>query len=224
MALVYVLEDDQNISEIEKYALTASAYQVEVFASAADFYRAIEQERPDLIILDIMLPDADGYEIIRKLRADALTAEVPVLMVTAKTAEIDKVRGLDLGADDYLTKPFGIMELISRVKALLRRAAPRETTTLLKAGRIAMDDERHKVMAAGTPVELTFKEYGLLKLLLGNAGKAVSREEILNEVWGTDFEGESRTLDMHIRTLRKKLGEEGERIRTLRNVGYVIEP
>ncbi len=224
MALIYILEDDQNISEIEMYALTASSFTVQTYSNARDFYGAVEKELPDLVLLDIMLPDADGYEIIQKLRAEKRTANVPVLMVTAKTAEIDKVRGLDLGADDYLTKPFGVMELISRVKALLRRTAPRKGAELLQAGRIAMDDERHKVMVAGTAVELTFKEYSLLRLLLRNVGKAVSREEILNEVWGTDFEGESRTLDMHIRTLRRKLGEEGERIRTLRNVGYIVDP
>ena len=223
MAVIYVLEDDQNISEIETYALTASGFEVRSFTQAAQFDEALARETPDLILLDIMLPDADGYDIIQKLRTNAATSSTPVLMVTAKTAEIDKVRGLDLGADDYLTKPFGIMELISRVKALLRRAAPREEETLLRAGRIAMDDARHRVMACGSEVDLTFKEYSLLKLLLENAGKAVERETILNEVWGTNFEGESRTLDMHIRTLRKKLGEEGERIKTLRNVGYLLE-
>jgi two-component system alkaline phosphatase synthesis response regulator PhoP len=222
VALIYILEDDANIQEIETYALMSSSFSVQAFAKAAEFRPALEKEKPDLIVLDLMLPDADGYDIVRELRADPAARKIPVLMVTARGSELDKVKGLDLGADDYLTKPFGIMELISRVKAILRRTAPSSETGILQAGAILLDDEKHEVRADGKHVELTFKEYSLLKLLMENAGKAKTREEILNKVWDTDFAGESRTLDMHIRSLRKKLGAAGAQIRTLRNVGYIL--
>ena len=182
----------------------------------------MEEKTPDLVILDLMLPDMDGYEIVKKMRANSNTRKVPVIMVTARTTEIDKVKGLDIGADDYLTKPFGIMELISRVKALLRRTSREQNSRVLEIGTVRMDDEKHKVTAAGADCELTFKEYELLKLLMTNAGIVTSREEILEKVWGTNFEGESRTLDMHIKTLRQKLGETGSLIKTVRNVGYIF--
>ena len=165
---------------------------------------------------------ADGLDIVRELRQDKRGRELPIILVTARTTEIDKVKGLDIGADDYLTKPFGIMELISRVKALLRRTSREQGIRVLEIGSVCMDDEKHRVTAAGAECELTFKEYELLKLLMTNAGIVTSREEILEKVWGTNFEGESRTLDMHIKTLRQKLGETGSLIKTVRNVGYIF--
>jgi len=223
MALIYVVEDDKNIQEIETFALTNVGYQVEGFECAADFYAGLEACIPDLILLDIMLPDEDGLTIVRKLRQQKDTKHVPIIMVTAKSTEIDKVKGLDMGADDYMTKPFGVMELISRVKAMLRRSAgPEDKEKILKLGNVVLDREKHAVYVREEPVELTFKEYELLKLLMVNAGIVTTRQVILDRVWGIDFEGESRTLDMHIKTLRQKLREEGSLIKTVRNVGYVM--
>ena len=223
MALIYVVEDDRNIQEIETFALANVGYQVEGFDCAATFYKALEKTVPDLILLDIMLPDEDGLTILKNLRLRQGTSTVPIIMVTAKTTEIDKVKGLDMGADDYMTKPFGVMELISRVKAMLRRAAkPEDKEKVLKLGNVLLDRERHAVFVKDEPVELTFKEYELLKLLMVNAGIVTTRQVILDRVWGIDFEGESRTLDMHIKTLRQKLKEEGSQIKTVRNVGYVM--
>lgn len=221
MALIYAVEDDKNILEIEMFALKNSGYQVDGFECAGDFYKKLEERLPDLILLDVMLPDEDGLEIVKKLRKRPDTKKLPVIMVTAKSTEIDKVKGLDMGADDYLTKPFGVMELIARVKAMLRRTMEEEK--FFSLGDIFLDDEKHTVYVKDVPCALTFKEYELLKLLLHNAGIVVTREIILERVWGIDFEGESRTLDMHIRTLRQKLGEAGAMIRTVRNVGYMIE-
>ena len=221
MALIYAVEDDKNILEIEMFALKNSGYQVDGFECAGDFYKKLEERLPDLILLDVMLPDEDGLEIVKKLRKRPDTKKIPVIMVPAKSTEIDKVKGVDMGADDYLTKPFGVMELIARVKAMLRRTMEEEK--FLSLGDIFLDDEKHTVYVKDVPCALTFKEYELLKLLLHNAGIVVTREIILERVWGIDFEGESRTLDMHIRTLRQKLGEAGAMIRTVRNVGYMIE-
>lgn len=224
MALIYVVEDDKNIQEIETFALSGSGYQTEGFDDAAQFFTALEKILPDLIILDVMLPDKDGISVVKKLREREDTARIPVLMVTAKTTEIDKVKGLDSGADDYMTKPFGVMELISRVKALLRRsnASEKAKERVLTLGGITLDSERHLVTVNGSVCELTYKEYQLLKLLMSNAGMVTTRQVILDRVWGTDFEGESRTLDMHIKTLRQKLKEEGSMIKTVRNVGYIM--
>ena len=223
MALIYVVEDDKNIQEIETFALANVGYEVKGFDSATDFYAALNETAPDLILLDIMLPDEDGLSIVKKLRTRQDTVLVPVIMVTAKTSEIDKVKGLDLGADDYITKPFGVMELISRVKAMLRRSQKtQEKDKVLKLGNIVLDREKHSVMVGREPGELTYKEYELLKLLMTNAGIVTTRELILDRVWGIDFEGESRTLDMHIKTLRQKLKEEGSLIKTVRNVGYIM--
>lgn len=221
MALIYAVEDDKNILEIEMFALKNSGYQVEGFESAREFYKKLEQRLPELVLLDVMLPDQDGLEIVKELRARPETRKLPVIMVTAKSSEIDKVKGLDIGADDYLTKPFGVMELIARVKAILRRTV--EEDKFLSVGDVFLDDEKRMVYVYGEPCTLTFKEFELLKLLLHHSGVVVSREIILDRVWGIDFEGESRTLDMHIRTLRQKLGEAGTMIRTVRNVGYMIE-
>lgn len=223
MALIYIVEDDRNISEIESFALKNSGFHVEEFSNAKDFFERLDEKLPNLILLDVMLPDEDGLSIIAKLRKRSDTRKLPVIMVTAKTMEIDKVKGLDMGADDYLAKPFGVMELISRVKALLRRSDGMIEEKVLSIGDISLDMERHTVTVAGEKCELTYKEYELLKLLLVNAGIVTSREIILDRVWGTDFEGESRTLDMHIKTLRQKLKESGGRIKTVRNVGYILD-
>lgn len=223
MAIIYIVEDDRNIREIETIALKNSGYTVEAFEMAKPFYRRLDERTPDLILLDVMLPDEDGLDILKKLRNRGDTKKLPILMVTAKSTEIDKVRGLDMGADDYLTKPFGVMELVSRIKALLRRTKAEIEEKFLHLGDIFMDGERRTVFVKDVPVELTYKEYELLKYLIANQGVVLTREQIMGQVWGTYFEGETRTVDMHIKTLRQKLTEEGARIRTVRNVGYVIE-
>ena len=222
MALIYIVEDDKNILEIETYALKSVDYDVVGFVAAKPFYEAMREKKPDLVILDVMLPDDDGLTIVERLRANQAYRKLPIIMVTAKTTELDKVKGLDSGADDYLTKPFGVMELISRVKALLRRSVSAEEETY-QVGGVTMNTVKHRVYTGDTPVELTYKEYELLKVLMANVGIAVSRDILMEKVWGTNFEGESRTLDMHIKTLRQKLGEEGAHIRTVRNVGYRME-
>lgn len=222
MALIYIVEDDRSILEIEEFALKNSGYHVEGFKEAKSFYTALKNQLPDLVLLDIMLPDEDGLTIMGKIRANEETSKLPVIMLTAKTTEIDKVKGLDMGADDYMTKPFGVMELISRVKALLRRTLPQEAEVSFSFGRIEMDERKHQVLVCGNPCELTYKEYELLKIFLSNTGIVVTRERILDKIWGTDFIGESRTIDMHVKNLRKKLGEEGGLIKTVRNVGYVM--
>jgi len=221
--LIYVVEDDRNICEIESYALKNNGYKVEIFPNAESFYEKIEQHKPDLILLDVMLPDEDGFHILQKLRSNRETRDIPVLMVTAKSTEIDKVRGLDMGADDYLTKPFGVMELISRVKALLRRSHRSVQQNELVLDGIYMNLDNHVVNVNGEVLELTYKEYELCRMLMQNIGNAISREKFMTRIWGADYEGESRTLDMHIKTLRKKLGDQGSHIKTVRNVGYRME-
>lgn len=223
MSTIYIVEDDRNISEIESFSLKNSGYDVAVYENARSFYEALQIKVPDLILLDVMLPDEGGLTIVEKLRADSLTKKTPIILVTAKTTEMDKVKGLDIGADDYLTKPFGVMELISRVKALLRRSGEDKGDRTLAIGRILLDGERHAVYVDNKLCELTYKEYELLKMLMLHAGIVTSRDEILNHVWGMDFQGESRTLDMHIKTLRQKLGEAGAMIKTVRNVGYILD-
>ncbi len=223
MALIYVVEDDINIQEIETFALGNAGYQVRGFVTAQEFLAAMDSVLPDLVLLDVMLPDEDGLSVLKKLRTNRETKTVPVIMVTAKTTELDKVKGLDTGADDYVTKPFGVMELISRVKAMLRRSAGEGSQEkILRLDEIVLDREKHTVHVAGERCELTYKEYELLKLLMSNAGAVTTREIILDRVWGVDFEGESRTLDMHIKTLRQKLGSQGSLIKTVRNVGYIM--
>jgi len=222
MALIYIVEDDSSIREIETIALKNSNYMVYAFETAKNFYKKMEDIVPDLILLDIMLPDEDGYEILKKIRSNPMTKRIPVIMVTAKTTEIDMLRGLDEGADDYIKKPFSVMELITRVKVLLRRTESAEAP-LLQVGSITLDHERHMVFVGEEQIELTYKEYELLRYLMTNPGIVLSRESIMRQVWGTEFEGESRTVDVHIKSLRRKLGEEGSRIRTVRNVGYSIE-
>lgn len=223
METIYIVEDDINIREIESYALKNSGYEVEEFENGIEFFERLENHIPGLVILDIMLPDEDGMSILGKIRADRRTAKIPVIMVTAKTTEMDKVKGLDNGADDYVTKPFGVMELISRVKALLRRTRDVEVETLIKYGNILIDDDKHAITVGGNPCELTYKEYELLKYLIKNKGIVVSRDKLLSKVWGFEYEGETRTVDAHVKTLRQKLGEAGSCIKTVRNVGYMVE-
>ena len=223
MSVIYIVEDDKNISEIESYALKNSGYQVDSFENAKTFWSRCQERKPDLVLLDVMLPDSDGIEVLKKIRRNPDLKRVPAIMVTAKSSEIDKVKGLDNGADDYITKPFGIMELISRVKALLRRMNQDEEEKQLEFQNIVLDCEKRQVMLDGQLCELTYKEFELLKLFLQNAGIVMTRENIMEKVWGIDFEGESRTLDMHIKTLRQKLGDAGKHIKTVRNVGYRIE-
>ena len=222
MALIYIVEDDESIREIESIALKNSNYIVSAFENAKEFYKKLDELVPDLILLDVMLPDESGYDIVRKLRKRPATQDIPIIMVTAKTTEMDMIKGFDGGADDYIKKPFSIMELITRVKALLRRTA-KEEPKLLKLDDLVIDHERHVVTVNNEPVDLTYKEYELLRLLMGSQGIVMTREVIMRSVWDTDFEGETRTVDMHIKTLRHKLGDYGSRIKTVRNVGYVID-
>lgn len=221
MSLIYIVEDDPGIREIESIALKNSNYRVQEFAFATDFFDAMEKVLPNLVLLDVMLPDESGYEIVRRLRENTVTSNIPVIMVTAKTSEMDMVKGLDNGADDYIRKPFSVMELLSRVRALLRRTKE-DAHPMLTVGDISMDNERHIVMSCGETTELTFKEYELLRYMMLNEDIVLSRDLIMLNVWGTDYEGESRTVDIHIKTLRQKLGEGGKQIGTVRNVGYVI--
>ncbi len=223
MPLIYIVEDDINIREIQRYALKNSGFETREFDCKRDLFQSLEQEIPSLILLDIMLPGEDGLDILAALRKNQNTKTIPVIMVTAKTTEMDKVKGLDLGADDYMTKPFGIMELISRVKALLRRTRAAEEELLLTNGRIVLDVKKHRVLADQNICELTYKEFELLKMLLVNRGIVLSRDQIMDQVWGFEYEGESRTVDMHIKTLRQKLGDAGSGIKTVRNVGYSIK-
>ena len=220
--MIYIVEDDQNIQEIELFALKNSGYQAVGFATAKEFYKALEIRLPELILLDIMLPDEDGMSILRKLRTRMDTRKIPVILVTAKATEIDKVKGLDGGADDYISKPFGVMEMIARVKALLRRSGGSEEQ-ILGCGCVELYGDRRQVMVGGKPVELTYKEFELLKLLMKNRGIVISRDVIMERVWDSSFEGESRTIDVHVRTLRQKLGEGGAMIKTVRNVGYMVD-
>ena len=223
MPLVYIVEDDRNIREIQHYALKNSGFDVQGFECGKELYQALEKKIPNLILLDIMLPEEDGLEILARLRNQSATARIPIIMVTAKSTELDKVKGLDSGADDYMTKPFGIMELISRVKALLRRIQSLEEASLFTSGCIEVDTEKRTVTVDKEPCELTFKEFELLRMLLFNQGIVLSREKIMEQIWGFDYEGESRTVDMHIKTLRQKLGKGGSAIKTVRNVGYVLK-
>lgn len=223
MATIYIVEDDVNIREIERYALKNSGYEVEEFECGADFFKRLEHKVPALVLLDIMLPNEDGLDILTRIRNSKNASKVPIIMVTAKTSELDKVKGLDLGADDYISKPFGVMELISRVKALLRRTSDMKEESRISYKDIVIDNDKHAVFVDEKTCELTFKEYELLKYLIINKGIVLSRDKIMNQVWGFDYEGESRTVDMHIKTLRQKLGEAGSCIKTVRNVGYMVE-
>ena len=222
--LIYILEDDEQILEMMTYALQSSDYEVAGFQSAFALYQQLSQRLPSLILLDLMLPDEDGLTVLKKLRSDPVYQDLRIISVSAKSSELDKVRGLDLGADDYLTKPFGIMELISRVKAQLRRVPGSSSLSpLLSCGSLTLNPATREVFCGQEPITLTYKEFELLELLMQHPGQVLSRNIIMDRVWGYDFEGTSRTLDMHIRTLRQKLGEQGKMVQTIRNVGYKLE-
>ena len=221
-SLIYVAEDDDNIREILRCTLDSYGYATRVFDSAPQLLEAVREQLPDLILMDIMMPGMDGLQALRLLKQDRRSAGVPVIFLTAKSSEIDKVKGLDLGAEDYITKPFGLLELAARVRAALRRQPP-ERQHILRGGDIVVDVDDHAVTRAGQPLELTLKEFELLRILIANRERVVPREELLNEIWGYDFAGETRTLDMHIKTLRAKLGDDVEHpryIKTIRAVGY----
>ena len=222
--MIWCVEDDASIRDIEVYSLTSTGFEARGFADGDTFWDALQRETPpELVVLDVMLPGTDGIELLRRLRASARFAELPVVMATAKGAEYDKIQGLDLGADYYLTKPFGVMEFVSCVKAVLRRCQPQKASALLQSGGISLNPDEHIVTANGARVELTYKEYELLRLFLQHPGMAFTRDQLMEKVWGTDYYGETRTIDMHIRTLRQKLGACGEQIGTVRGVGYRLE-
>ena len=220
--MIYIVEDDDNIRQMEAYALQSSGFQVMEFSSGSDMLAQCRRQTPDVILLDIMLPGLDGLTILKMVKNDPALRRVGVIMVTAKSTELDAVVGLDHGADDYIAKPFGIMELISRVKALTRRLA-NDRPQALTIDELTLDDERHIVTSNGKECLLTFKEYELLKYLMLNRGIVLSRDRLMDVVWGTDYEGGSRTVDMHVKTLRQKLGDSGPHIKTVRSVGYKIE-
>ncbi len=221
--MIWCVEDDASIRDIEVYTLRSTGFEARGFEDGSSFWEALQSERPELVVLDVMLPGIDGIELLRRMKADAELASVPVVMATAKGTEYDKIQGLDLGADYYLAKPFGVMELVSCVKAVLRRCAPKKDEHTFKCGGLAVDLDQHTVTADGERVTLTFKEFELLRLFLSHPGTAFTRDQLMEEVWGTDYVGESRTIDMHIRTLRQKLGKYGGMIETVRNVGYRLE-
>ena len=223
MRMIWCVEDDPSIREIEVYALHSTGLEARGFADGAEFWEALEKEQPELVILDVMLPDEDGVAILKRLRADERYRDIPVIMATARSTEFDKVQSLDLGADDYITKPFGMMEMVSRVKAVLRRSQPKQTVALLKLDGLTLDESQHTVTIDGQRITLTYKEYELLRLFLSHPGMAFSREQLLQTVWNTDYAVETRTVDMHIRTLRQKLGDYGRYIETIRGVGYRLE-
>jgi two-component system alkaline phosphatase synthesis response regulator PhoP len=222
---IYYVEDDTSIRELVLYALKTAEFQVMGFENAASFYKRMKEQQPDLILLDIMLPDEDGVNILKKLKSRPDTENIPVIMMTAKSSEYDKVLGLDSGADDYITKPFGVMELISRVKAVIRRSDRSKGSAgeVLKIGELVLDEQKHEVYARGQEVSLTFKEFELLSYLMKNRGLVLSRDKILNTIWNYEYEGESRTVDVHIGSLRQKLGTCGDFIKTIRGIGYKIE-
>lgn len=220
--MIFCVEDDSNIRELVVYTLETTGFKARGFEDGKEFLEALALETPELVLMDIMLPGEDGIELLKRLKASPKTRDIPVIMVTAKGAEYDKVKGLYLGADDYVTKPFGMMELISRIKAVLRRSqkSSNELQDIIKVGDIEIDTKKHEVTASGEIVNLTLKEYELLKRLMKNSNIVMTRDLLLEEIWGYDFDGETRTVDVHVRTLRQKLGKSGERIETVRGVGY----
>ena len=220
--MIYCVEDESAIRDLMVYTLQVSGFDAQGFENDADFWAAMKEQRPELIILDVMLPGEDGLTILRKLRSSPVTTDIPVIMATAKDSEYDKVIGLDSGADDYLAKPFGMMEMVSRIKAVLRRAGNRQPV-ILSYGKIVLDENRHAVTIDGKAILLTLKEYELLKLFMESPARVFTRDNILSSVWGVDFAGETRTVDVHIGTLRTKLEKAGDYIRTVRGVGYKLE-
>lgn len=221
--MIWCVEDDASIRDIELYTLRSTGFEARGFEDGGAFLAALETERPELVILDVMLPRMDGVELLRRMKAAARLADIPVIMATAKGAEYDKIQSLDLGADDYLVKPFGMMEMVSRVKAVLRRYRPVSPAKQLTAGGLTVDLEERTVTADGARIPLTYKEFELLRLFLSRPGVAFTREQLLSDIWGVDYTGETRTVDMHIKTLRQKLGDYGAMIETVRNVGYRLE-
>lgn len=220
--MIYCVEDERNIRELIVYTLETSGFQAKGFCDGEELSAALEKKLPDLILLDIMLPGEDGMSILRRLKEEDRTCDIPVIMVTARGAEYDKVLGLDSGADDYIAKPFGMMEFVSRVKAVLRRRTPKVSANELGTGNIRVLIDQHKVFVDDAPVELTLKEFEMLRYLLENKGIVLTRDQLLTHIWGYDFDGETRTVDVHVRTLRQKLGEGGNHIETVRGVGYRI--
>ena len=221
--MIWCVEDDTAIRDIEVYALQSTGFEARGFADGDSFWEALQQERPELVVLDVMLPGADGVELLKRIRSTAGLEDLPVIMATAKGAEYDKIQSLDLGADDYVVKPFGVMELISRIKAVLRRYQPAPVQKLLKLGGLCVNLDEHTVTVDGERVALTYKEYELLRLFLSQPGAAFTRDQLFAQIWGEDYVGETRTVDMHIRTLRQKLGTYGRFIETVRGVGYRLE-
>ncbi len=221
--MIWCVEDDASIRDIEVYTLSSTGFEARGFDDGVSFWSALQTQKPDLVVLDVMLPGVDGIELLQRMKASAELRTIPVVMATAKGAEYDRIRGLDLGADYYLVKPFGVMELVSCVKAVLRRCRPDKAAHLLRSGGLIVDLDAHTVTVDGARVALTYKEFELLRLFLSHPGMAFTRDQLFQEVWGMDFCGETRTVDMHIRTLRQKLGPYGRRIETVRNVGYRME-
>lgn len=221
--MIWCVEDDASIRDIEVYTLSSTGFEARGFDDGVSFWSALQTQKPDLVVLDVMLPGVDGIELLQRMKASAELRTIPVVMATAKGAEYDRIRGLDLGADYYLVKPFGVMELVSCVKAVLRRCRPDKAAHLLRSGGLVVDLDAHTVTVDGARVALTYKEFELLRLFLSHPGMAFTRDQLFQEIWGMDFCGETRTVDMHIRTLRQKLGPYGRRIETVRNVGYRME-
>lgn len=221
--MIFIVEDDDNIRELESYALRNSGYEVLEFSDGKTLIDECAEKKPELVILDIMLPETDGITLLKQLKESHETNVIPVIFITAKTSEMDMVKGLDLGADDYITKPFGVMQLVSRVKALLRRTKGNAAEEVLKCGDIEMNVEQHTVTVNGGQCRLTYKEFEILKLFMKNRGKVFSRDKLMEIVWGFDYQGETRTVDMHIKTLRAKLGDAKDAVQTVRNVGYKLD-
>ena len=221
--MIWCVDDDNTIRDIEVYTLTQTSFEAKGFADGISMLEALKTEKPELIVLDIMLPGKDGVEILKGIRSNPETRKIPVIMATAKGTEMDKIQGLDTGADDYLVKPFGVMEMVSRIKAVLRRCEPDEKEEVLSIGEITLSDKEHLVTVNGEKVVLTFKEFEILKLFMSNPGIVFSRDKLLSKVWGIDYLGESRTVDVHIKTLRQKLGDAGALIETVIGVGYKME-
>ena len=221
--MIWIVDDDSTIRDIEVYSLNTTGFEAKGFSGGAPMFEALKTENPELIVLDIMMPGDDGITILKKLRSNPLTKDIPIIMATAKGTEMDMITGLDTGSDDYLVKPFGIMTLVSRIKAVLRRCGKQKSDSLLSAHGIVMDTESHEVRAFGEDVELTKKEFAILRLFLLHPGKVYTRENLMSEVWGEEYFGESRTVDMHIKTLRQKLGEASGCIKTVVGIGYRME-
>lgn len=221
--MIWCVEDEASIRDIEVYSLQSTGLEAKGFEDGTSFWNALQKEQPELVVLDVMLPGLDGIELLRRIRANPKFSSIPIVMATAKGAEYDKIQGLDLGADYYLTKPFGVMELVSCVKAVLRRCAPKQVERLLKTGGLVVNLDEHIVTADGERINLTYKEFELLNLFLSYPGMAFTRDQLMEKIWGIDYCGETRTVDMHIRTLRQKLGKYGDLIETVRNIGYRLE-